>query len=213
MYWHIYSYYSATDPIERARNDEAKRSWEEHWPDVRDAPFIEDSPVARIPDEPLAVPFVGELLNGVANDNDVILLTNMDTIVGNQTLGVIERTLNRSLPATCSSRWDIDANGKEHRHPGHDLFAFRKSWWPQESPVNEMLIAYEGWDWLLFQEIKNELRDPIVWHRQHQQFWYQNRLQKKGNEWNLRKIWESRFRQQAMKERQFRQAFRYYEWL
>lgn len=205
---HIISVYSTKNAEESRRNAIARTTWVQlsgthpqwRYNEMPDCRFTRSS---RNIGDTKFVPFLKDVIEcGVTlsrSDNDVIVFTNADNCLAQNTFDVVSETLER-YPACVSQRYNyerLDHTWKPTANtdggvflPGFDLFAFTVSWWKEhKSKVADMLIGYEAWDCMLECVVRWNggiiLPEPVVYHEYHEQHWHINRLTSPGQRYNL----------------------------
>lgn len=191
MVYHVYNPYSPKTTEERLRIKFAQESWDKYRGDVFDL-FIKTEDT---------IPYFGWVIDEAVNQlipDDIVVFTNMDTIFCPRTMYSIGTAL-ASFRACESSRWDIrkpnwgviDNCLEGKSHPGHDIFAFRVSWWHQikeRFTIPEMLLSYEAWDCALALMVNwtgnHRFLKPIVYHQMHNANWTRHRWEQ-PNKQNL----------------------------
>lgn len=156
--------------------------------------------------EERGVPFVKDVIQvavqKATRDDDVIVLTNADTSMCRET---IQRIMTKLFEEECcfSNRREMDKpqpywltqeqllqKGEDSK--GTDLFAFKVGWWKRlEYP--DLLIGYEGWDWVMQYSMPAtaRLKQEVVYHESHLlPYWYRKRQVSKGNLYNRKLCWE-----------------------
>jgi hypothetical protein len=119
-----------------------------------------------------------------ADENDIILLTNSDICLIEDTAKIVR---NKLAEADCcyAGRVNVLDSGKYTKNSlskftvgvGADMFAFRVKWWLRSKAiVPDLLMACEGWDWvmktLMLETNKDaNLTDNVCYHEVHGPFW------------------------------------------
>jgi hypothetical protein len=201
---HVAHCFDAADQDTARRNGFARSTWDivareprSNWHTIQHR-LKEDDRSSLAMGDTRAVPYVRDVIDLAAKEaraNDVIVLTNADScLILESPLRVLNEFL-RGVPCCCSARVDFQrlgvplrAQNLKNRIPycGTDLFAFTREWWEQRrDEFPDMLIACEGWDWVLRMMILQDnpegtMNPPVVYHEMHYPFWVQNRTSNPG---------------------------------
>lgn len=154
--------------------------------DVRSVPFIKD---------------VIEVAVKEASLDDAIMLTNADSSLCQKADSFIFQGLY-DQGCCFSTRRDMlkihrtwlpqeDVVRRGEKFIGVDLVAFTVKWWKEHGPgYPDLLLGYEGWDWVFKFMIGNEI-PTVVYHEVHQEpYWHRHRMTAPGNQWNRAKSLE-----------------------
>lgn len=189
---HVWNDYDnrADDPARR--HFQAKKTWQAEYnrgswisKPVHDSSLTRDS---RETGEMKSVPYVNDLIDNVVhsiNGNDLIILTNDDTIFPT---GITDEILNHAKqgPFWCSRMeyvriyqpMTIDTlrSKSSYEHVGADMFVFTKAWWldhRMEMPL--MILSFEAWD-LVLRTLINQYGGrkvtALVAHEMHTPYWH-----------------------------------------
>lgn len=152
---HVWSMYEiSNDTVDR--HLEAKESWKRYYEDekwiaspIEPNVFGRDSRCAPMKDE-VRLPYLKDVMRNTcmrAKDNDIIVLTRCDTILGENLY---------MLGALCFARRTIVDKGLTYWHPAADLFAFTKKWWREnQHKVPDLLMGGDNhWSRVLMELIK-----------------------------------------------------------
>ena len=193
MVHHLVNYYVAKDAADKARNDFAEKSWQQ-IPDittirVHDSAFTRSS--KDLGDE-RPVPYVKDLIGMlesrvVLNDDDVIMLTNMDTILHTGIKAFLhkdalyygcrrelEKDVEKPLTTTQISKLALAHESSA------DVFIFTFGWWKEhKDKYPDMLLGCQWWDTCMIDLMESTKKkgDVIritnhIYHRTHNPFWF-----------------------------------------
>lgn len=206
--FHTVNTYVSPNQNERERNERARKTWEvlyqAHARVLIPAHSRTYSRSAKDIGDQRDVPYIRDIvqagLDESESDDDRIMLTNADTSICRDAVPMIMTHLYHH-ECLYSHRRETDrpyripltiqeAHDRGTKSAGVDLFAFRKSWWlKQDFP--DLLLGYEGWDWVLKFSMGSEMRvKDLIYHEFHQEpVWSQQRLIAPGNLYNRKTAW------------------------
>lgn len=193
---HVWNDYERNEPFAIRRHKVAKESWEIA---ARSVPAyvscrVHDSEFHReshsVLGDPRAVPFLRDLIEfavAEARWNDVIVVTNDDTVLANDALPRIVAAVKE-----CGAIWGARCEFKQllapvnsfdmrmdTQHVGADVFAFTRHWWNlHNKDIPDMVIGYEAWDYIfrrLITMVGGQQLFYLAAHEYHYGYWTRNR--------------------------------------
>jgi hypothetical protein len=183
---HVVNTYTSSNQRENDRMSRARKTWNQ-------------IPLLMIRDDELArnsktefgdkkgMPFVRDLVElGFDTGAETVILTNADSClvrdIKEYILGDTPATSRRvnlmKIPRIHYSRASLGHDGFH----GIDLIVIPKWWW-KEAKYPDLLMGYEGWDWVFRFMINNPIEPPIVYHEYHYEAYWVS-CNDRGTLWN-----------------------------
>lgn len=195
------SLYESKDPEEQRRNAHATATWSFHEAlgEFLNFPVTDDMLLRSSKDvgDVRAVPFLTDLLDyamSYARPEDVVLLANTDTCITSDGFEKLRHVFSDpSLGATFAYRHNIrgklsglrkDAR-EGHVDGGVDLIALTPKWWADHRPYfPDMLLACEGWDWVMRLLIEESTGrggiQNLIYHEWHDPVWRERKVRQQN---------------------------------
>lgn len=203
MIIHVANVYRANSELERGRLARAQKTWGllgQAYQGMIRTVYREGYGRSSLDlKDTRSVPYVKDVIaSAEARSDDIVVMTNADSCLAVETLDVlVEKLVGGGVK--WSSRYDVDKPmksqltvaqivGRGQPHRGLDLVAFRYDWWMGvQDRYPDLLIGAEFWDaaMILVAGIENQV-GPLVYHEEHQPYWFQYRKVSVSNLYNRR---------------------------
>ncbi len=203
---HVTNRYDSKNQNERERNERARRTWYSLYGssagmikglEVRDL----DRDATSI-GEIKPVPFIKDLIEEGFKEGDCVMFTNSDSCLCKETGAYVFQWL--TVRGACfSSRRDMlkdqrvwlsqsQIMDRGEKFVGVDLVAMTREWWEgNKAGYPDLLLSFEGWDWVFkFMMGKEFETPPLVYHQMHSPYWARHRGMSPGQLWNRRLCYE-----------------------